>query len=56
MFKHAEQICKCWKAQLDIRLPFDPWDDRLSPGKAPPWKIHKFGSLEIYTATILDLL
>ncbi|CAE7406794.1 Znfx1 [Symbiodinium natans] len=21
------------KAQLDIRLPFDPWDDRLSPGK-----------------------
>ncbi|CAJ1431671.1 unnamed protein product [Effrenium voratum] len=22
------------KAQLDIRLPFDPWDDRLSPGKA----------------------
>ena len=21
------------EAQLDIRLPFDPWDDRLSPGK-----------------------
>ncbi|CAE7684935.1 Znfx1 [Symbiodinium sp. CCMP2592] len=21
------------KAQLDVRLPFDPWDDRLSPGK-----------------------
>ena len=26
-----------WQAQLDIRLPFDPWDDRLSPGKAMVW-------------------
>lgn len=30
----AELIICCLQAQLDIRLPFDPWDDRLSPGKA----------------------